>query len=240
MGDGRRDGPAGQAPWPETSAGQRLWPAGLDRRLPPTAEGMTACGKMGAQAWTRTVLIRTRHPHDHQRPCLFCVQERLRVEADKPSHSALSRRTAHLGTSQRPCPRTDRINQRQPADQATFVSNAAETASEHKCEMCVALGRFRGETAGKRMQSLCEDCRTPPYLGRFRLTVPVRENGHRRAGRRRGVGRRVTFPECPSSSRAWSSSRSSSATIRRSVAVTARSLTKASVASASFFFNSAF
>ncbi|MFF3489255.1 YidB family protein [Streptomyces sp. NPDC002701] len=29
---------------------------------------------MGAQAWIRSVLIRTRHPHDHQRPCLFCVQ----------------------------------------------------------------------------------------------------------------------------------------------------------------------
>ena len=32
--------------------------------------------KLRAQAWTRSVLIRIRHLHDYQRPCLSCVQGR--------------------------------------------------------------------------------------------------------------------------------------------------------------------
>lgn len=42
MDDGCRDGPAGQEPWPDIAAGQRLSPASLGRRLPPVAGGMTA------------------------------------------------------------------------------------------------------------------------------------------------------------------------------------------------------
>lgn len=75
---------------------------GQARRRPRAAGDMTACGKMGAQAWTRSVVIRTRHPHGHQHLCLFCVQGRCR-QTDKASHPVLSRRTAHLKTSQGPC-----------------------------------------------------------------------------------------------------------------------------------------
>ncbi|MFF3277225.1 hypothetical protein ACFYWU_40845 [Streptomyces chrestomyceticus] len=56
------------------------------------------------------------------------------------------------------------------ADQAAALTDAAETASEHTCEACGATGRirFRGDGAGMRMQSLCEDCRS---LGVFPYTA---------------------------------------------------------------------
>lgn len=50
------------------------------------------------------------------------------------------------------------------ADQATALTDAAETASERTCETCGSQGRIRLRGDGPRtwMQSSCDTCRTPP------------------------------------------------------------------------------
>lgn len=59
------------------------------------------------------------------------------------------------------------------ADRAAALTDAAETASEHTCELCGAAGRirFRGDGPRVWMQASCEQCRTfaPP------LPVPARQ-----------------------------------------------------------------
>ncbi|ODA69112.1 polymorphic toxin-type HINT domain-containing protein [Streptomyces sp. AVP053U2] len=49
------------------------------------------------------MLIRTRHPHDHQRPCLFCVQGRRRQKSTSRHIRHSAGEPAHFATSQRPC-----------------------------------------------------------------------------------------------------------------------------------------
>ena len=73
MGDGCREEPAGQAPRPDNPAGQGLSPRGRPADSPSCwrHDGMREDGCAGMDSLG---LIRTRHPHDYQRPCLFRVQ----------------------------------------------------------------------------------------------------------------------------------------------------------------------
>ncbi|MBT2398277.1 hypothetical protein [Streptomyces sp. ISL-100] len=62
-------------------------------------------------------------------------------------------------------------------DDATALADAAETASEHTCELCGAPGRprFRGDQHHTRITTVCETCRT--YPSDLAASLPVTQRG---------------------------------------------------------------